>query len=63
MGVPIERAKEIVVPAGPARQPLVRATPEGRSYLCAQCGYGIHAREPLPTCPMCRATSWPRKER
>ncbi len=42
--------------------PVPAATPprtETRgSYVCSECGYGIHAPKPLPPCPMCRATSW-----
>jgi cold shock protein len=27
-------------------------------FRCAACGYGIIVSGALPTCPMCRATSW-----
>ena len=27
-------------------------------FRCARCGYGIIVSGALPTCPMCRTTSW-----
>ncbi len=28
------------------------------AYRCADCGYGVTLRSPLPVCPMCAGTSW-----
>ncbi len=42
--------------AGPAQ---IAGAAGGREELrCAECGYAIVARAPLPPCPMCRAEAW-----
>ena len=30
----------------------------GRSYRCAECGYGVTLRRDLSHCPMCAGASW-----